>query len=670
MNYLNDKEFLTALDKTRVKIQYAKIVLLDYDENPIKEIQGTIQSGSLSVNGSAAIRRTINLTMLAGPHNSNLENIENDISLNKKVKIYIGYENYLSEYKHYGKIVWFPCGVFLIATANLSRSTNSWSISITGKDKMVLLDGTVGGVLPASTTFHERYIYHEDEKKNKTIIIENPTIFQIIYEAVHQFGKENPANIFINDIDEYAKILIKYIGSNPIWFDENYNSFAWENPTDVYTIKKVFGDDVGYRLTPFTYPGELILNAGDTVVTLLDKIKNVLGNFEYFYDVEGRFIFQQQKNYLNTASPLDELIPEDYFQSYSNTKYEYSLTDLTDVISITVNPKYDNIKNDFIVWGRRTTPAGSEQDIRYHLAIDVKPQIYYADRYFYYLEEKDDNNNVTIITYLDFKTIFNFEEEGKKEELALILGRSIAENSELILIGIPVEDDEAAWREEIYRIALLAQNENNLTETNERINSYDYSYYYPEMLAEWRNLYDNMNEKWSESNGWNPNVKNDPRLLDFWIDFIDNSNVINKYSVNMIGRRTKVINDTNIKLLMNKEIPDIYFVDANVELSEKEKDEIPKWFQLNSTTQHLFVTSSTGMSTFDKIRELVYLHLCYNTQITFQCSPKYYMEPNHIIYIEDKETGIIGNYSITQFTLPLSHNGTMSITATEVLTRV
>jgi len=51
------------------------------------------------------------------------------------------------------------------------------------------------------------------------------------------------------------------------------------------------GEDVGYKLTDFTYPGELILKPGDTVVTLLNKIKETLGNFEYYYDVWGHFIF-------------------------------------------------------------------------------------------------------------------------------------------------------------------------------------------------------------------------------------------------------------------------------------------------------------------------------------------------------------------------------------------
>ena len=59
-----------------------------------------------------------------------------------------------------------------------------------------------------------------------------------------------------------------------------------------YSLAKIIkGQPVGYRLTDITYAGELVGNVGENVVTILDKIKNQLGDFEYFYDVDGRFVF-------------------------------------------------------------------------------------------------------------------------------------------------------------------------------------------------------------------------------------------------------------------------------------------------------------------------------------------------------------------------------------------
>lgn len=627
--YLNDQQFLLALDKLKIRIKYAKIVLLDFQEQVIKEIQGSISSGTLTVNGSAAIRRTINLTMLANPENNNLENINNDISVNKKIKVYIGYDNPLKEYANYGEIIWFPCGLFIISNANISRNVNSWNITINGKDKMSLLNGSAGGTLLASTTFHESYIYDEDDN----ITVYNPTLIEIIREAVHHLGGDDYNNIYINDLEETTKMLVKYIGDTPIYFNENYSSFSWQ-PSDVYINKYSYNDDVGYKPTKFTYPGELILNAGDTVITLLDKIKNILGNYEYFYDVEGRFIFQQQKNYLNINSPLLELDLNDYVQSYSNRKYLYSFNDLDTINSIAVNPNYENIKNDFIVWGKRTTAAGAEIDIRYHLTIDTKPDIYYASKYMYKVDNADGS--------------YYYQWYDNKQ------GNDY--------ICTPVYDKQAAWREELYRLALIASSEGNT-----------YSIYDAELLAEWRNLFDPMNENWKQTKGWNPDVLYNPKNLNYWLEIIDDGTSIGKYSINMIGRRTKVINDNNIKSIYNNEVPDVVF------LTNEEYDDLKEHYNLlgqpvfkwaTDQMYNMFVTSSTGYSAFDKIRELLYLNLCYNTQITIQCVPKYYLEPNNILYIEDVESNVIGNYSITQFTLPLTYNGTMTITATEVLARV
>ncbi len=630
-NYERDREFLSALDTVKVKTSYAKITLLSYEEKPLYEIQGKITSGSLSVNGSSAVRRTISLSMIASPENSNIENVENEISINKKVKIAIGYENTLKEYQSYGHIAWFPCGVFILSSANISRSISGWSISISGKDKMCRLDGTAGGTLPASVTFHERWIQLDDGDYT----IEYPTIFQIIFEAVNHWGGELAENIIISDIDDKVKLLVKYIGDNPIYFSNNYESLSF-SPNPDYPHMYSYGQDAGYEETDFTYPGELILKAGDTVVTLLDKIVSVLGNYEYFYTVDGKFVFQQIKNYLNTASPLTELSEQDYVKSYNNARFMYDLTRLDTTTAITRSPKYDNLKNDFYVWGKRTTAAGVEMDIRYHLAIDTKPLIDLAGKYMW---EIKDTESGLIVRY-------DFTQRNQAPS---------AQGYEVNLISVPCDE----WREELYRHALEAQVTNSV---------YD-NYYDSELIAEWRNLYNPMESAWDDTNHWNPDVLENPKNINFWLDFIDTGSELGKYSVGQIGRRTKVVNSADIKSVYNSEVPDVIFI--------RELDDIPKYasigqryFRLTDMYYDLFAVSSTGVSCFDKIRELMYQNLNYNTTISLTCLPKYYLEPNNIIHIEDKDSGINGNYQITQFSLPLTYNGTMSITATEVLTRV
>ena len=631
--YLNDTDFLVALDKQRLKEQYAKIVLLSFDEKPIREIQGQVTSGNLNVNGSSAIRRTISLTMLANQYNSNIENLDNEISLNKKVKVFVGYRNTLKSYSHYGDIIWFPCGMFILSSANVSRSISGWTISISGKDKMCLLDGSAGGTLPASTTFSEKWIMED----NGDYTIEYPTIYQIIFEAVNHWGGELAENIIISDLEDKVKLLVRYMGNNPIYFSDNYDSLSF-SPDPTHSHICTYGEDAGYQETDFTYPGELILSAGETVVGLLDKIVNLLGNYEYFYTVDGKFVFQQIKNYLNTGSPLNELREEDYTKSYNNAKFLYSLTDLDTTTGITRSPKYDNLKNDFYVWGKRETATGAEVEIRYHLAIDTKPILDLARQYMW--ELRDEKTNLIVRYEFTYEPTYSGETSYKVTQ-----------------VSVPCDE----WREELYRLALVAQVSNSV---------YD-NYYDSELIAEWRNLYDPMREEWNGTNHWNPDVTQNPKKLNFWLDFIDTGSELGGYSVKQIGRRTKVINSNEIKAIYNPEVPDIIFIEGLDNEAIRHYQNIgQKYFLLTEDYYDLFSASSTGVSCFDKIRELMYQNLNYNTTITLTCLPKYYMEPNNIIRVEDKESGINGNYQITQFSLPLTYNGTMSITATQVLTRI
>jgi hypothetical protein len=106
------------------------LVLLTFDEKPVKEIQGVVQNGgSISVNGASALRRTISLTMFADVSNNDLTNIDNLISLNKKVKVFTGYKNTISGYEKYGDIVWFKGGTYVISQASISNSISGSTIS-------------------------------------------------------------------------------------------------------------------------------------------------------------------------------------------------------------------------------------------------------------------------------------------------------------------------------------------------------------------------------------------------------------------------------------------------------------------------------------------------------------------------------------------------------------
>lgn len=634
-----NNSLLEKLVNEKIQTTYAKIVTYSFDEKPLSSIEGRVSGGSIQANGASAVRRTLSLSMVAKPEIANIENFDNEIAINKKVKIYIGrlVEN---------EIMWFNCGFYVISNASVNQSTSGWTISISGKDKMALLDGTAGGTLPTAVTFHEIF----EDLGDGNYKIDYPTIYQIIQEAVNHYGEIPLHDIIINDLEKVAKVLIKYIGGKPIYFAENYASFAYAEDA-VHIQKYTYGQDVGYEFTAFTYPGELVLAAGATVVNLLEKICQILGNYEYFFDLDGRFIFQEKKNYLNTVSPIAYLVPQDYIQSYS-TEAAYEIKDSDTLVSLTRSPRYEDIKNDFVVWGKNTSGV----DIHYRLVIDEKPVLNKCKKYMWSVV--NDMGDVINYLYTDTNT-----KPAEAKELA----------------ASPCEE----WREEIYRNALERQVQAQSTEP-----------YDAEMLAFWRLLYNPDNKDWvyanyPEYNHWNPSVREDPASLIFWIDFIDTTSEVGKYAVSQIGRRMKVVNNDSIKILFTKQIPPIVFIPDYQEVAdlleieyadaedaaEKVREycaanETNYFFQLSLQVESSFVNSSTGSSAFDEIRNLLYQYLVYNTTISISCLPRYWYEPNNMIYLENRENGIQGNYVITQYSLPLTYNGTMSITMTQALTRV
>jgi hypothetical protein len=56
--------------------------------------------------------------------------------------------------------------------------------------------------------------------------------------------------------------------------------------------------------------------------------------------------------------------------------------------------------------------------------------------------------------------------------------------------------------------------------------------------------------------------------------------------------------------------------------------------------------------------------------ISITAIPVYYLEPNTRIFVHDEETKINGEYLINKITIPLTYNGTMSITAVKAAERL
>ena len=407
--------------------------------------------------------------------------------LNTKVKLYIGLQNNINP--EYPKIIWFKQGIFILSVFNTSQSVNSYTVSVQGKDKMCMLNGELGGTVESLTAdFGKIKIEQRDKDGRLEIISEDIPLKTIIKESVHKYGNEPFQNIIINDLDDYGLELMEYRGDEkkPLYllinefsgecenikFDGNSEYYIYENnkytkakiklnsvdfkydprvgitmgadpdevtriyvedtsssnngkPT-IYTVSKItYGETCGYRLTDLTFAGDLTAKVGDSITSILDKIKNMLGDFEYFYDIDGHFIFQRKKTY--TMNKWNGIISDGIVDTYVKVQltedtYEpgiyyvrennqYLISNRLDfnssisyyekvdgghtssavdtspvsyffgnsnlVTSFNNTPNLSNLKNDFTIWGSKKS-ANSDKQIPIHLryAVDKKPTEY------------------------------------------------------------------------------------------------------------------------------------------------------------------------------------------------------------------------------------------------------------------------------------------------------
>ena len=740
-NFLNDKIFLKKLDEYPLREIYAKIIALSQEEYPIDEIQGRATAGSINLDGDSAVRRTCSLTLIA----DDIELRDYYWGLKNKFKLEVGMRNFVDSTRP--DIIWFPQGTYVITSFNTSQSATGYTVNISGKDKMALLNGEVSGKIHANSTrfdIVEELIYDGMGKIKDRREIKIP-IKEIIQELVHEYGNEPLHNIIINDVDDYGLELLEYRGKDPIFLYRDYftdvprnieldkekyvyatdgrgnklddknwnfdplvsNGLVDTNPPAMFyadtqynknnTVKIArieTGQTAGYRLTELTYPGELVVAAGETITGVLDKIKTMLNDFEYFYDINGRFVFQRKPIYINQSwnTLKNDGLRDDYgiHENYSESMmtvspitYQFQNNKL--ILSVTNTPNYSNLKNDFSIWGQRTSLSGAEIPIHLRYAIQHKPKIYKKISN-YAAQEKD------LITKGDI-FISSFTSAAERIELLKDL---VTETTSLIpsvieqgkyysTTGLTSKIWIVDWRELIYQMALDYRRMNHDNDYEFQLHKANpwlktqktkYEQYYVDMEGFWRQVYkiklSSMQPLFSISAASTQTVEHgefveeaikNPEMLLFWIDFLDTEGDMGKYGVDVIGDRAQIVNDDKIKGLWFKDTPNIIYYDNSEEESINRSKTGYTYMSLAGINE-LFSISSQGKSAKDELDNQLQNYTLCTESTSITALPIYYLQPNTRIRIKDDENNNVnGEYIMSKITLPLTHNGTMSITA-------
>ena len=790
---LYPKEFLCELDKYRNKITHIRIVALTFDERPLETIEGRVTSGSISLDGSSAIRRTCQVSLVTPKIN-----ISNYYwGLNTKIKLAVGIENHIDN--NYPDIIWFEQGIFIITSFSSSYSASSYTINLSGKDKMCLLNGEISGSLGSSVDFGT---IEQEVSKGVWKKVKLP-VKTIIKEMVHAYAGEPFHNIIINDLDTVGLTLQEYKFSSPMFLlrektsnvyfqgfinqeqlvtyegnkktlkelvdsdfqfeglldplteiENKFDTVSWGGKDSCVIAKIDYGETAGYTEGALVYPSDLIANAGESITSVLDKIKNFLGEFEYFYNLQGQFVFQRKKIYVqNTWNPVKENDNGETYVEDLNAEnglaYIFSGSEL--ITTFNNSPNLANLKNDFAVWGENR----NKLPIHMRYALDKKPSQYTT------ITVSDDE-----LSNYNEKHGLNVKGQSSKTYTAI----SNADTNEKF------SDSEIEckcdWREIIYRMALDYSKYNHLDDFETRIiranpdlyptGRTGYEQYYIDLQGFWRLLYnpfedlnamttsinsltkdisdlvtdinylneeidivnDNIQtaisagdaagveqfrnelaslketlsnlekEKATKDNelnkienkkneyyyfdskenimsenvlfGWARAIYDAPENILFWFDFMDTQGELEQFSVPAIGDRAKVENDNQVKAIYYRETPNIIFQTGVEGVGENTGY---KYFNVPSAFD-MFSKSAQGKSAKEAIDSLLYNYSYCNESVSITSIPIYYLDTNTRIYVSDVEAGIEGEYIVSKLSMPLSYNGTMSITATKAAQRL
>lgn len=732
-SFIYDLTFLHKVNNHKVKRYWAAIMVLDFEtERPICRFEGKVISGQLSVAANSPTRRTGSLSVIFDDTTKNITDISNLIAIDKKIHLSIGMTNPFyetEEYRQYGDILWYPQGVMIITKANTSISPQTATVGINFIDKMGYLNGTCGGVLPANVSFHDRQIINGAGE----ITVQYPLISDIIRECVHHYGGEHYSRIMVEDIEDVGRQVVTYEGSTPINFAtfENGegdtvrkaggNFVIGQPPIKGYMDHYIKGDIVGYLETPLTYPGELIMNMGSTVTQVLDQIVQTLGNYEYFYDVDGVFHFRKKKNYEATgATPLnfgmyqdskgsvveDDRIQRFYFPTFSGDMYLNEFNDTSLITQIQFNPNYDKIKNDFIVWGTKDNNAKTPRLCRYHLAIDERPvdtEEALCHKYIVRITAEDGTILRYYATTSQVDPVIDVDAGDPKDATAEFACKPLEvyfSPTTEVGGGYPYKNPEYHfnWREELYRMALISYgNSADVATAGSQIKMLG-AHYFEELRAEWRQIFDpestpdkvvshSFQTGWEERfgkdaknpwYGYRVEVVTDPGQLNYWLDLIDTGASVGQFSVARIGRRSKVTNNSKINQVFESPINDIVFIDTtNVDfdyLGSTVKERVSYYNSIGQTysllsanTRPLFSPRSSYGTCYDDIRAMLYSDLIYNSAVNITALPLFYLDVNKVLRLNLPEQGISGDYVINNISYSFGQTASMTLSLQEAM---
>lgn len=261
--------------------------------------------------------------------------------------------------------IYYPIGYYVYTNTSGSYDAATNQISITCSDYMSKLDGTKNGQIGALTTKIPAY----EENEETGAVIKYNIIREAIVTVLRQLGGIN--NFMVDDVGEY-----KAFPQN----NNNWQQYRNENP--LWN----------------TIPYDLEFSSGCTVLSILEKLRDLYPNYEMFFDEQNVFICRM----IPSCYADDIIFSNDFMQRV--------------YISENTNIDMTKVRNMCEVWGKVIeadfyTEQCSYQSNIYHCSIEGYDENYYnGDKIAIKIPSRNSSNpklnvnNLGMIDILDANT--------------------------------------------------------------------------------------------------------------------------------------------------------------------------------------------------------------------------------------------------------------------------
>lgn len=273
--------------------KYIKIDLLDFKYNIVDELSGNCISFSNTIDANSDLRRGCSVEMVITDSSFEIK-AGSKIFLDRYIRPYVGYENNLT-----GEIVWYNKGIYLINSPSWRYNGSTNVMSFDALDLMSKMTGLRNGYLEGIPT-----IISQGENVRKAII----------------------DTIALAGFDKYI--------------------------VEECQTENDYGEMVEQEV-----PYDIEIDQGDTVYDILTALRDIVPNYEMFFDEDGVFHYQMIPTGDDEPNMLDDdLLTELVMDEVINTDFE-SVKNYIEVYGHTWDLKYYSSASTTKVDGAVITPT-------------------------------------------------------------------------------------------------------------------------------------------------------------------------------------------------------------------------------------------------------------------------------------------------------------------------